>query len=106
MGDLKPALDGQEPASKGRKPYHTNDEKKKVLADDEWVKNFEELCVHCVGCDDWIKLAQVYHLQNWNKHKAKCPAITGIRLIRVVAPKKAKFTHKVSLYNSTSLQIP
>jgi|SRR5882762_2452980 hypothetical protein len=65
--------------------------RKDALESDEYTKNVSVDRVTCKACGKVIKLhaSRPYETAHWDKHRGKCPRITGKRVVRTAAKKQA-----------------
>ncbi|KAF9020418.1 hypothetical protein BDZ89DRAFT_1203567 [Hymenopellis radicata] len=93
------ATDDEQPPKKrkavkgDRSGYQNEEDRKKWLEEDPWVKSFTEDKVMCKGCNKAIKLddKRKYDMKHWKSHLASCPQITGVSTKRVAIGAKSKF---------------
>ncbi|KAI0688076.1 hypothetical protein C8T65DRAFT_746794 [Cerioporus squamosus] len=85
--------EGEDPATsadvkatkKPRKAPRSAEQRREALELDEYTMEVEAHRVLCRGCWGWIALhkSRTYEPVNWEKHRGKCPQITGVLRRRV-----------------------
>ena len=71
-------------ASQPRGFKTTSVTRKDALDDDEYTETVSAHQLKCRACKKTIKLhpTRAYDTQHWDQHKKKCPAITGVKIVR------------------------